>query len=154
MKRQLALVSRVVLGVVFIAAAWSKLVDPRTFAEEIANYQVLPPALVPFFAAVLPGIELIAGLALTIGLWTRTAAALLTALLVAFICALSQALLRGIDLRCGCFGGADLATWGTVARDAGLLVPGVLTLWLGPGQWAVETKILPISDSERPAPTP
>ena len=43
-------------------------------------------------------------------------------MLVAFIVALSQALLRGIDLRCGCFGGSELASWWTVARDVVMLV--------------------------------
>jgi len=49
--------------------------------------------------------------------------------LAAFIAGLSQALLRGIDLRCGCFGGDELATWGTVARDFALLVPAVAVAW-------------------------
>ena len=54
-------------------------------------------------------------------------------MMIAFILGLSQALLRGIDLRCGCFGGAELATWGTVARDALILAAIVPVIWLGSG---------------------
>jgi putative oxidoreductase len=69
----------------------------------------------------LPGIELLAGAMLVTNRWPRSAALLLSILLAVFIGALSQALLRGINLTCGCFGGAEVATWGTVARDGVIL---------------------------------
>lgn len=121
MKRVLAVVARLVLGATFVLAAVTKLPDLPSFAEEVANYQLLPAALVPLAALAFVGTELVAGLALLAGVWVRAATALSAAMLVVFIVALTQALARGIDLRCGCFGGAELATWGTVARDVGLL---------------------------------
>lgn len=112
---------RVALGVIFVYAATTKLADVRQFAEEIANYQLLPAAAVPAFAAAVMGIELCAGTMLIVGAFTRAAATVIGALLVVFIVGLSQALVRGVDLRCGCFGGAEPATWGTVARDVVML---------------------------------
>lgn len=109
---------RLALGGLFIYAALTKLPAFDTFAEEIANYRVLPALLVAPAAVAMPGIELLAGLLLVLGRWVRPAALLLSVLLGVFIVALSQALLRGINLSCGCFGGSELATWGTVARDA------------------------------------
>ena len=55
----------------------------------------------------------------------RPAALVITALLVAFIAFLVQALLRGIDLRCGCFGGDEPASWWTVARDVLMLAAAI-----------------------------
>lgn len=135
--------ARVVLGGLFVWAACTKLPDLSLFAEEIANYRLLPPALVPLAAATLPGIELAAGAALVLGVWTRAAALVLDALLAAFVGGLSQALLRGIDLRCGCFGGSDTATWGTVARDLVMLAAGLAVLAGGPGAWSIDKRWRP-----------
>jgi hypothetical protein len=79
------------------------------------------------------GIEVVIGLALLTGLYAGGAALLAAAMLVVFIAGLSQALLRGIDLRCGCFGGDERADWWTVARDAAMLVPALVVLALGRG---------------------
>ncbi len=130
MTRWMGLAARLVLGGVFAWAAVTKLPDLRTFAEEVANYQLLPSALVPLAAVAFVGLELASAAALLVGRWVRAASLLCGAMLVVFIVALTQALVRGIDLRCGCFGGADLATWGTVWRDVALLaVAGVAWRW-------------------------
>jgi len=63
------------------------------------------------------GIEILCGIALITGVLDRPAAALTAILLLAFNAFLAQALLRGIDLRCGCFGGDEPASWWTVGRD-------------------------------------
>jgi uncharacterized membrane protein YphA (DoxX/SURF4 family) len=136
-KPTLLALARVLIGAVFLWSAISKGADLRTFAEDTANYQMLSPRFSPLWAVALPGIELLAGGLLLLGIWAEACAALVAALLGAFIVALSQALLRGIDLRCGCFGGADLATWGTVTRDVILLLPAFAVLRWGPGRWSV-----------------
>lgn len=135
--RWLPTVARVVLGALFLYAGALKLADLHLFAEEIANYQLLPAILVPVAAPVVVGVELVSGLLLLAGLWARAAAAVLGAMLVVFTAGLSQALLRGIDLRCGCFGGADVATWGTVLRDVVMLVPAAIVLRFGAGPAAL-----------------
>lgn len=99
----LSLLVRVVLGLVFVYSAWSKIADPPGFAETIWNYRLLPGYLVNPFAIVLPWLELLAGLALISGLFRKGAAFLVGAMLVAFIVALSMDLARGIAIDCGCF---------------------------------------------------
>lgn len=131
-------VSRVVIGGLFVWAALTKVSDLQAFAEEVANYQLLPARLVPVVAATLPGIELLAGVLLVVGLLSRASAGIIAAMLLVFIAGLSQALIRGIDLSCGCFGGADAATWGTVWRDVAMLVPAVLVLRFGAGRLALQ----------------
>ena len=118
-------VCRVVLGALFIWAAVTKLPDIAAFAQDVANYRVIPAALVPILAAAVVGIELLAGIALVTGVMERPAAAVLAVLLAAFTGLLTQALLRGIDLRCGCFGGDERASWWTVVRDLVMLATAV-----------------------------
>ncbi len=117
---------RIVLGALFIWAAVTKLPDMAGFAQDVANYRIVPAALVPFVASAVVGIELLGGIALVAGVMERAAAAVIACLLVAFIAFLSQALLRGIDLRCGCFGGDEPASWWTVARDLLMLAAAVV----------------------------
>ncbi len=118
--------ARVVLGALFVWASATKIPDMAAFAESVANYRILPPALVPVAAAALVGVELTAGLALLANAWARAAAWLLAMLLAAFTVGLSSALGRGIDLACGCFGGNAPADRFTVLRDVVLLALAVL----------------------------
>lgn len=127
---RLVIVVRWALGLLFLYAAASKVPDLRAFAEEVANYRVLPAVLVPWLGATLPGIEIVCGLGLLWpGRFVRASALITGAMLGVFIAALSLALTRGIDLRCGCFGGAEQATWGTVGRDVVMLLGCLLVAW-------------------------
>jgi putative oxidoreductase len=111
------------LGAIFITAGLSKIVDPKAFAQEIANFQLLP-ALAPYLAAALPATEIVAGGALLVGTppWRRAGAAAIFALTALFTVAVSSAAARGLDISCGCFGaGGGPVTWLTVARNVGLL---------------------------------
>ncbi len=125
---------RIALGGVLLAAASTKLPDMAAFAESVANYRLLPAALVPAAAAAVVGAELTAGALLVAGRHARAAALVTAALLAAFAVALASALLRGIDLRCGCFGGQESATWLTVLRDLGLVAAAALVVARGPGR--------------------
>jgi len=118
---KLAVLVRIALGGVFLYAGVLKAFDPRTFADDIANYQLLPGALVPLVAASLPWVEIGAAVALIAGRWSKAAALLVGAMMAVFTIALVQAFARGIDLACGCFGGSAPADWTTLVRDLVLL---------------------------------
>jgi len=124
--RSVLVALRLALGVLFLWAAITKLPDMNAFAQDVANYRVLPAALVPYVAAAVVGIEMVAGLALLIGVVVKPAAVTATGLLSVFVVFLVQALLRGIDLRCGCFGGDEPASWWTVARDLVMLAAAIV----------------------------
>jgi uncharacterized membrane protein YphA (DoxX/SURF4 family) len=114
---------RLGLGGLFVFAGVSKLRDPMGFAQEISHYQ-LAPQLAPYGAMLLPAIEIVLGAALVIGSrrWRAGAALGLVGLLLVFTGAVLTAVVRGINIDCGCFGaGASPVTWWTVARDVGLL---------------------------------
>lgn len=121
-------VVRVGLGALLLYAAATKVPDVAAFAESVANYRLLPAALVPAVAAAVLGVELVAGALLVAGRYTRAAALVASVLLAVFTAGLAQALLRGIDLRCGCFGGEEPATWLTVLRDVAMLAAALAVL--------------------------
>lgn len=120
---KLALVLRVALGALFIYAGIGKLRDVSSFIDEIANYRLVP-VLAPLLGNTLPTIEIVAGLALVVArpAWRHAAALLVAVLMTVFTIAVASAWLRGIDVRCGCFGtgGGPIGPL-TVARDAALL---------------------------------
>lgn len=128
---------RLVVGGLFLWAASTKVPDMAKFAEEVANYRLLPAVLVPSVAAVVVGIEIVAGVLLVLGAWARPAAIVVSGLLGAFILGISQALLRGIDLKCGCFGGEEAASWVTIVRDLAILAPALAVAIWGPGRFVV-----------------
>jgi putative oxidoreductase len=131
------LAARILLGLVFIAAALPKLADPPGFAKAIWAYDLAPPWSLHPLALVLPWLELLCGLALLLGLWLRPAALWTSGLLLAFCLALAINLVRQHPIDCGCFGAtavrsvaerlADLR-W-ALLRDVGLLLLAAQVSW-------------------------
>jgi len=121
----LVLVSRLILGGVFIYASIDKIINPGDFAKIIGNYHVLPLGLENLVAIVLPWLELIAGVCLIIGVMVDGATILVVLMNIVFIFAITQALARGISIECGCFSVSSDAgsTIGikTILRDIGYL---------------------------------
>jgi putative oxidoreductase len=122
---------QIALGAIFLVAALPKIADPPSFAHMIYNYRLVPGSLVNAMALVMPWIEILAGLALILGVWRREAATLIGLLLLVFIAAIGFNLSRGHAVDCGCF---DVHAAGktrdeqlsdmrwVVARDIGMLV--------------------------------
>jgi protein-disulfide isomerase/uncharacterized membrane protein YphA (DoxX/SURF4 family) len=132
----LGTVARLVLGVVWIWAAWSKLRSPRAFTQAVRAYDATPEWLSKSIGYGLPVLELALGILLILGLVTRIAAAVSGVLFVVFLIGLLQAAIRGIKLACGCFGGGGVTGGGDtqytldVLRDLGLLVlSAYLVVW-------------------------
>jgi len=103
-ERVLLFVFRLLLGGLFLAASVDKVVHPEMFARAVANYRILPEPTVNFFAVVLPWVELVCGLLLLSGQWTRAASLVVSTLLAIFLAAVAVSLARGLDIECGCFG--------------------------------------------------
>ena len=124
-------VARFMLGALFAYAAVSKLPDLAGFAEDVANYRVLPAEWVAPVTVVVIGIELAAGALLMIGIWVRAAAVVTAGLLAVFTVAIGQALGRGVNLNCGCFGTAtpEPASIWTVFRDGALFAVACGVAW-------------------------
>ena len=133
---------RIALGALFLYAGALKAFAPHRLAEDIANYHLLPSAWVPLAAVTVPWVELAAGLALVAGVFGRGAALLVAGMMAAFTVALSQALLRGIDLACGCFGGTAPADGWTVVRDVVLLAAALHVVAFDTGRYGLGRRLL------------
>ena len=105
--RKTLLLFRIILGLVFIVAGVEKISNPESFAISIENYKIMPVFIVNFTAIPLPWIEFITGLLLIFGVSVKENTAIINILLVVFIVLVVTALLRGLDIDCGCFGTLD-----------------------------------------------
>lgn len=114
-------VLRIGLGVMFIAASVYKIGTPGSFAHQIYNYKILPGWAVNPAAMALPWLQLFSGLALVLNRFVTGASMLIALMMLTFLGALGSALVRDLNIACGCFkSGGSPATWLTFARDAGL----------------------------------
>jgi len=125
------LLLRIVLGGILVYAGWTKLFDTAGLAKAIDNYQILPYHAINIAAITLPAIELIAGLGLIFGLFLDGSLAITTALYALFVIAVESAILRGLNIECGCFGTFDAEIVGTKVfiRDV-LFLLGCIPIWM------------------------
>ncbi|MBL4590688.1 MAG: DoxX family protein [Phycisphaerales bacterium] len=140
---------RVGLGGIFCLAAYTKLGDVQSFAEAIKGFQVVDVEnyehLIVFGAFTMPWVEMIAGVLLILGLWTRAGAAIVSLMLVLFMAALMHVIFDdSISADCSCFGDVKIGGcsskvgWCQVIRDLVMLVPAVYLVWRGGGVFALD----------------
>jgi uncharacterized membrane protein YphA (DoxX/SURF4 family) len=120
---ELLLVARLLVGLVFLAAATGKLADRSGGQAALRRFHLLPEAAVPLVALVLPVGEAIVGVLLLIGLLVPLATAAATVILIIFTGALVFALVRRESFGCRCFGslGSERVSWFSVGRNVLLL---------------------------------
>jgi len=126
--RWVELAARWILGLTFIYASYSKILAPADFAKIVYGYELFPNAVINPIAIILPYIELVAGLALILGIYPRSAALIINAMLVAFIIVLSINLIRGHEFDCGCF---SVKKAGFLSSSEPMLVRDFIYLILG-----------------------
>ena len=133
-----------VLGLVFMASAVPKLRHPRGFVLAVLEYRVLPPRLSRLYARLVPPLEFLVALRLLTGTAVRSAAAVMSALLLSFIVAMGINMARGRDLDCHCFGKATTRPigWRALLQDVVLLGASVTVIilaseWMAPEPWSI-----------------
>ncbi|MDI6734938.1 MAG: MauE/DoxX family redox-associated membrane protein [bacterium] len=102
--KYMSVIFRLLLGIIFIWSGVDKIIQTEEFAKIISNYNLLPDFAINLLAIVLPWIEFVAGLLLISGLQNKSSSFIILGLLTVFTLAISIALLRGLDIECGCFG--------------------------------------------------
>jgi uncharacterized membrane protein YphA (DoxX/SURF4 family) len=124
-------VGRIVLGSIFIIAAYTKLHFDGAwhfgdyhffFAMAIDSYKMLPTSMVQWMARFLPWGELGLGLLLISGYGLRWSGLAATALMAVFIYAMTHAYILKLEIMCGCFGNNEKVGPLTLIRDSSLLV--------------------------------
>jgi uncharacterized membrane protein YphA (DoxX/SURF4 family) len=97
---------RLGLAGIFIYAGLIKLLDPRTFAHAIAQYDLIPETLLPLVAVGLPALELLAGVGLIFEV--RGSLIIIALLILIFLVILGYAVWHNLDIDCGCFTADEL----------------------------------------------
>jgi len=139
---------RVGLGGVFAFAAYNKIGGVQSFANAIKGFEIVDADkygyLIVSAAYLMPWVEMIAGVMLVLGLWSRASAAAIWILLVAFIAALIHVITdESIGADCSCFGDMNLICdstvgWCQVIRNLVLLVPTSYLVWRQGGILALD----------------
>ncbi len=125
-KRLVGLICRIVLGFVFIYAGIGKIVEPNIFAKEIMNYRLLPEIIVKATAIILPWLELFIGFLLLFGVKTKTASILSFGLLIIFTFGVLSAIIRGLNINCGCFSQhIEYVGWKKVVENLALILTSI-----------------------------
>jgi putative oxidoreductase len=143
------LILRLALGGIFVAAGVTKIwpvkvktapfavtvasyaPDASEFADSVLNYRLPPRELNNLVAITFPWIELLAGGLLMCGTWKRASTLVITVLMVVFLIAIGQAVARGLNISCGCFGTVEGRKVGltALAEDTGMLAAALWLLW-------------------------
>ena len=122
----------ILVGATFVYASLDKVARPDRFADIVHDYDMLPLIFINAFALIMPWTEITTGAALIVGVWRRGAGLLATAMTVAFLVAIAQAEIRGLDIECGCFTVSGMsqteASWDLFIRDLPLLL-GAMLVW-------------------------
>jgi peroxiredoxin len=142
-----ALGARVVLAIVFAAAAAGKLADQRGARRALADFG-MPDRSLASLAVLLPLAELATAVALLVQPSARWGAAAAFVLLLVFVGGIAGAMARGREPDCHCFGRLGSAPVGraTMIRNALLAVPAVLVAAYGGGE-AIDSRL----DARSPA---
>lgn len=131
----IGLLARLVLGVTLVVAGALKVTAPNTSARAVQAYQLLPFDVAAYIGYGLPIVEIIVGVLLVLGLFTRFSAVVGSLLMVAFIIGIASVWARGLSIDCGCFGGggtidkAQTHYLREILRDTGLLICAAWLVW-------------------------
>ena len=128
----IAIIIRLLLGFLFLYSALDKILDPAKFAEVIYNYRLLPVELLNICAMIVPWIEITIGITLLLGVWLTASALLLSGLTIVFIGLLLSAIVRGLNIECGCFSldaEGSMVSWKRIFEDILILIGGIYLIW-------------------------
>ncbi len=134
---------RIFLGVLFVYSSADKVLEPGRFAIAVRGYQLLPLSLTNLSALVISWAELLSGIMLIFGVFTRKAAAAVFILLLVFTIAIAATMIRGFVVDCGCFTneGGSQTGYQLILRNIFLLVTALMVMRFDRGFFSL-TEIL------------
>jgi len=132
-------ICRILLGLIFVVASLDKIAMPWMFGRAVVEYEILTGSfgyLTSLVVIILPALELVTGVLLIANKLVRPSAILLLAMNIFFILIIFSAMIRGLNIECGC--GLDdgpisvvvgtQADWGAILRDIIFVVMNVIVL--------------------------
>jgi uncharacterized membrane protein YphA (DoxX/SURF4 family) len=121
--------TRIYLALVFIISGLDKINDLNGFAQSIENYRLIPVEFVNIFAIIIPWIEVVTGGLLLLGIFIKENSLLIFLLLLVFTLSILSAVLRNLDIDCGCQGTFDGQKVGIlkIIENTALMIVSVLS---------------------------
>jgi uncharacterized membrane protein YphA (DoxX/SURF4 family) len=142
-RKEVILLLRLIIGVTFVYASYDKVLHPHAFAIAARAYQIIPVDYSNLFALAVAWAELVAGILLIVGLFTRQAAGAIFLLLGMFVVALLIVTVRGMVIDCGCFsseGGSQTGPF-LIARNLVMMAACVVIAAYDRGQYSLQSLI-------------
>lgn len=102
---------KLVVAALLLVAGGLKLMDPHAFIFALANYRLLPEVLLGPVAYGIPVLEVLVAFALFHPAYEDAAWLLSAGMFLGFALAVGSAVVRGLDISCGCFGAAMTVSW-------------------------------------------
>lgn len=118
---EIALRLSVAMGAYFVYAGGLKIFSSGLdqFAVDIGNYKLVSGWLAEAAAYMVAWVEVVAGLCFMLGILRKGAWLAMLGLVVAFTVSVGSAWWRGLDISCGCTGGAEkISYWGKAVEFA------------------------------------
>jgi uncharacterized membrane protein YphA (DoxX/SURF4 family) len=145
-RSEVILMLRLIVGVTFIYASYDKVLDPFAFSIAVRGYQILPVSVSNLFAIVVAWSEIVAGVLLVVGLFTRQAAAATLLLLSMFVVALLIVMVKGLVVDCGCFSSEGGSQTGPllILRNLLLMAACVIIMKYDKGKYSL-SRVIPVS---------
>ena len=139
----LVFAGRLILGGLLVVAGALKVGHAGELASAIAGFRLLPAGVIGPLALALPYVEILLGLYLVAGLFTRIVAVAVACQFALYGAAIASAVVRHIPAACGCFGPNDtsVADWPHAGFDFALATAGALLAWGGPGAFALDRRL-------------
>lgn len=123
---------RAVLGITFLFSGAIKASASEEFALALVPFSILPESWTGTFAMALACTEIAAGFLILLPRVHRIGSAIILLLALLFIGVLTWALLNGLIVSCGCFGGDETPSASAmqlaILRDIGIASAAALTL--------------------------
>lgn len=144
-----SLVARVILGGAIIVAGLMKIGDLAQSVVAVRAYELpLAPWMSAAIGYAMPIVEILLGLAIVAGLFTRWTALLGGLMMLVYIVLIASAWARGLSIDCGCFNQGGLLAPGQstkylqdILRDIGLTICAAWLVWLPTSPLAVDAWI-------------
>lgn len=97
-------ITRIYLALVLIISGLDKINNLTVFADSIANYKILPVQFINILAIIIPWIEVVVGGLLLLGIYIKENSVISFSVLLIFTLAVLSAVIRNLDIDCGCQG--------------------------------------------------
>ncbi len=112
---------RLFLGLFLLYTSHLKIINPSEFAQAIRAYNIIPDSLSTIPAIFLPWLELFCGIFLISGLFLQSSLYVSMGLMVLFTINILIAILRGLDIDCGCgasISGLEKVSWAKIIENS------------------------------------